>query len=164
MNAMLEPSMVAARTQGPDDLLQGFAALPDLMTPSSHGCLPMLAIPILIHSNPRSTTFNFGAASSFATLPKCYHVAGSDDSRPARVSFYTQSAVRLKAARDALERFVCERDAHAPPAREGRARLPLAHDFGRLVRRVQRLVSSRARARPRLTQARPLRRPPRLLP
>src|SRR5947209_20074300 len=46
MNAMLEPSMVAARTQGPDDLLQGFAALPERMTPSSHGCLPILAIPI----------------------------------------------------------------------------------------------------------------------
>src|SRR5205085_1007680 len=153
MNAMLEPSMVAARTQGPDDLLQGFAALPDLMTPSSHGCLPMLAIPILIHSNPRSTTFNFGAASSFATLPERYHVAGSDDSRPARISFYTQSAVRLKAARDALERFICERDAHAPPAREGRARLPLAYDFGRTARRVQRLVSASERARQRLKQA-----------
>src|SRR5205823_2682758 len=77
----------------------------------------------------------------------------ADDSRQARVSFYTQSAVRLKAARDALERLVRERDAHAPPAREGRARLPLAYDFGRTVWRVQRLVAASERARQRLKQS-----------
>src|SRR4051812_42355419 len=44
MNAMLEPRIVAARIQGPEVLGQGAAALPDRMTPSSHGCLAMLAI------------------------------------------------------------------------------------------------------------------------
>src|SRR2546423_4056158 len=97
-------------------------------------------------------SYNSETRSSLITPTKRNHVAGADDSHTARVSFYTQSAVRLKPARDALERLVCERDAHAPPAREGRARLPLSYDFGRTVRRVQRLVAARERARQRLKQ------------
>src|SRR5947209_7153242 len=97
--------------------------------------------------------YNSETRSSLITPTKRNHVARTDDSRPAHVSFYTQSAVRLKAARDALERLVCERDAHTASAREGRARLPLAYDFGRTIRRVQRLVSSRERAHERLKQA-----------
>jgi hypothetical protein len=45
MKAMLDPKMVAAKIQGSDTGAHGTPDGPDLMTPSSHGCLkifPML--------------------------------------------------------------------------------------------------------------------------
>jgi len=47
MKAMPEPMMVAAKTQGPEVSEQGETALPDRMTPSSHGGLPRFAIFLL---------------------------------------------------------------------------------------------------------------------
>jgi hypothetical protein len=45
---MLDPRMVAARTQGAAFGAQTASALVDLITPSSHGCLIMPAITVLL--------------------------------------------------------------------------------------------------------------------
>src|ERR1044072_4133992 len=82
-------------------------------------------------------------------LSDCSHVAGADDAETARVSFYTQSAVRLKAARRALEALPGERDAPPPPARKRRARPPLAHGRSHAVLRLENFVAARERARER---------------
>src|SRR2546423_12603855 len=82
-----------------------------------------------------------------------HHVAGADDARLSRVSFYTQSAVRLKAARRALEGLLGERDAHGPAARERRARLPLAQGQLPPALGLKCFVAARERARERGEQA-----------
>src|SRR5436190_8246275 len=96
-------------------------------------------------------------------LPNRRHVAGADDARLPRVSFYTQSAVWLKAARRTLEGLFGERDAHATAAREGRARLPLAQGQRFPALGLKRLVAAGERARERGEQALAVGRAPRLL-
>src|SRR5947209_18689688 len=107
---------------------------------------------------------DFSHHSSLITyhLSHCHHVAGADDARLPRVGFYAQSAVRLKAARRALEGLSGERDAHAAAARERRARLPLAQGERFPALGLKRLVAARERARERGEQALAVGRAPRL--
>jgi hypothetical protein len=44
MKAMLEPKIVAARIQGSDARAHGETVTPDLITPSSQGCLKIFAM------------------------------------------------------------------------------------------------------------------------
>src|SRR6266436_3217558 len=56
MNTMLDPRMVAARIHGPEALVQGAAATPDAITPSSHGCRRMLAMSLVIIARKGSSS------------------------------------------------------------------------------------------------------------
>jgi hypothetical protein len=49
IKAMLEPRMIVARTQGLEAGEEGAVVLPERMTPSSQGGLPMFATPGLLY-------------------------------------------------------------------------------------------------------------------
>src|SRR5829696_5758989 len=76
MNAMAEPMMVAARTQGPEVLAHGAEAPLDLTTPSSHGGLRTAMRLLLFQRPPRTKTLAVGGTrprlgSSPAREPRC---------------------------------------------------------------------------------------------
>src|SRR3990170_4672503 len=107
-NAMLEPSMVTARTHLPAFGEHGETASLDLITPTSHGCLIMFAITLLLYSlSPRPEAAGERHPCVHRSMPLRCFFRYSDD--PAAV---------VRAAAD-RPHYVAdtERVAPAPPSR-----------------------------------------------